>query len=80
MSTKAILFTPRPDALATALWLTDDCNDDEVYQVYKRAARIFQNKEYPNHAIVIGLLRHLCDIIDLADCDCRKDLYEAVLH
>jgi hypothetical protein len=80
MSTKTISFTPSQDALKTALWLTNDCNDDKADQVYKRIARIFRNKEYPNDAIVMGLLHQICDIIDLADCDCRKDLYEAVMH
>ena len=80
MSTSIILFTPSQDALETARWLTNDWNDDEVDHVYERVASVFRENEYGNGAIVIGLLYHLCEVIDYADRECRKDLYEAVMY
>jgi hypothetical protein len=80
MSTPTILFTPIQDALETARWLTNDYDDDKVDKVCEQVARMCGEKEYFNGAVVMGLLSHICEVIDLAHRDCRKDLYEAIMY
>jgi hypothetical protein len=80
MSTPAILFTPSQDALETARWLANDYLDDKVDDICKGVEEIVHKGEYSRGVIVMGLLSHICEVIDLADRDCRKDLYEAVTY
>jgi len=80
MSVPTILFTPSQDALDTARWLSNDFIDDKADDVCQQVAEILHKNEYSNGAIVMGLLSHICEVIDLADRDCRKDLYEAMMY
>jgi hypothetical protein len=64
MSKPAILFTPSHDALKTARWLANDYIDDKADDTCERVEELFNKNEYSNGVIVMGLLSHICEIID----------------
>jgi hypothetical protein len=80
MSTRNIIFTPSQDALDTARWLSNDYIDDKTDDICEHVAEICAANEYPNGVIVMGLLSPICEVIDLVDRECRRDLYEAIMY